>query len=78
MSLSASAQQVMPDGSTRPTIAVVLAGGGLKAAHIGVLQVLEELHIPVDIVTGTSMGSYVGGLYALGMTAEDIQNRTRH
>ncbi|WP_232012607.1 patatin-like phospholipase family protein [Vibrio aphrogenes] len=74
LSLSASAQQVMPDGSTRPTIAVVLAGGGAKgAAHIGVLQVLEELHIPVDIVTGTSMGSYVGGLYALGMTAEDIQ-----
>ena len=71
---SVNAQQVMPDGSTRPTIAVVLAGGGAKgAAHIGVLQALEEMHIPVDIVTGTSMGSYVGGLYALGMSAEEIQ-----
>ncbi|MCF7355159.1 patatin-like phospholipase family protein [Vibrio sp. CK2-1] len=71
---SVNAQQVMPDGSTRPTIAVVLAGGGAKgAAHIGVLQALEEMHIPVDIVTGTSMGSYVGGLYALGMSAEEIE-----
>lgn len=71
---SVDAQEVMPDGSTRPTIAVVLAGGGAKgAAHIGVLQALEEMHIPVDIVTGTSMGSYVGGLYALGMSAEEIQ-----
>lgn len=74
MCWSVNAQQVMPDGSTRPTIAVVLAGGGAKgAAHIGVLQALEEMHIPVDIVTGTSMGSYVGGLYALGMSAEEIQ-----
>lgn len=72
--LSVYAQEVMPDGSTRPTIAVVLAGGGAKgAAHIGVLQALEEMHIPVDIITGTSMGSYVGGLYALGMSAEEIQ-----
>nr|WP_231897450.1 patatin-like phospholipase family protein [Vibrio rumoiensis] len=73
--LSASAQEVMLDGSTRPTIAVVLAGGGAKgAAHIGVLQALEEMHIPVDIVTGTSMGSYVGGLYALGLSAQEIQD----
>ncbi|MFV0574372.1 MAG: patatin-like phospholipase family protein [Vibrio sp.] len=65
----------MPDGSYRPTIAVVLAGGGAKgAAHVGVLRVLEEMRIPVDIVTGTSMGSYVGGLYALGLSAEEIQD----
>lgn len=44
----------------RPTIGVVLAGGGAKgAAHIGVLKALEEMQIPVDIITGTSMGAYV-------------------
>ncbi|OEF24616.1 patatin-like phospholipase family protein [Vibrio rumoiensis] len=69
------ARETLPDGSTRPTIAVVLAGGGAKgAAHIGVLQALEEMKIPVDIVTGTSMGSYVGGLYALGMSAQEIED----
>ena len=69
------ARELLPDGSTRPTIAVVLAGGGAKgAAHIGVLQALEEMKIPVDIVTGTSMGSYVGGLYALGMSAKEIND----
>lgn len=45
----------------RPKVALVLAGGGAKgAAHIGVLKALEELRVPVDIITGTSMGSYVG------------------
>ncbi|GIB31569.1 hypothetical protein VCSRO186_1437 [Vibrio cholerae] len=46
----------------RPKIALVLAGGGAKgAAHMGVLRALEEMHVPVDIITGTSMGAYVGG-----------------
>ncbi|PMK04479.1 serine protease [Vibrio sp. 10N.261.55.A7] len=59
----------------RPSIAVVLAGGGAKgAAHIGVLKALEELRIPVDYITGTSMGAYVGGLYATGMSAEEIES----
>lgn len=59
----------------RPKIALVLAGGGAKgAAHIGVLKALEEMHIPVDIVTGTSMGAYVGGLYATGMSASEIES----
>lgn len=59
----------------RPTIGVVLAGGGAKgAAHIGVLKALEEMQIPVDIVTGTSMGAYVGGLYATGMSADEIES----
>ncbi|HCM0859854.1 patatin-like phospholipase family protein [Vibrio parahaemolyticus] len=60
---------------TRPKVAVVLAGGGAKgAAHIGVLKALEEMHIPVDIITGTSMGAYVGGLYATGMSADEIES----
>ncbi|WP_415668838.1 patatin-like phospholipase family protein [Vibrio rarus] len=60
---------------SRPTIGVVLAGGGAKgAAHIGVLKALEEMRIPVDIITGTSMGSYVGGLYATGQSADQIES----
>lgn len=59
----------------RPKIALVLAGGGAKgAAHIGVLKALEELHIPVDFITGTSMGAYIGGLYATGMSASEIES----
>ncbi|ULQ59007.1 patatin-like phospholipase family protein [Brucepastera parasyntrophica] len=58
----------------RPKIAVVLAGGGAWGlAHIGVLKVLEEAGIPIDIVVGTSMGSIVGGLYAAGFTSDQIR-----
>ncbi|KLV06297.1 hypothetical protein ABT56_09355 [Photobacterium aquae] len=59
----------------RPKIGVVLGGGGAKgAAHVGVLKALEELHIPVDYIAGTSMGAYVGGLYATGMSADEIES----
>lgn len=59
---------------TRPRIGLVLAGGGAKgAAHVGVLKVLEELRIPVDYIVGTSMGSIVGGLYASGMSPQEIE-----
>ncbi len=57
-------------------IGLVLSGGGaMGAAHVGVLQVLSQYHIPIDIVTGTSMGALVGGFYASGMTYEDMKNR---
>ncbi|USV57210.1 patatin-like phospholipase family protein [Aeromonas encheleia] len=63
--------------SDRPRIALVLSGGGAKgAAHIGVLKVLEEKRIPVDIVVGTSMGSYVAGMYAMGLSAEEVERMT--
>lgn len=59
-------------------VAVVLSGGGAKGmAHIGVLKVLERAGIPVDIITGTSMGSIVGGLYATGMNAERLDSIVR-
>lgn len=62
-------------GADRPRIGLALSGGGARgAAHIGVLQVLEEMRIPVDFVAGTSMGSIVGGLYASGMTPEEIEH----
>ncbi|MGF1700296.1 patatin-like phospholipase family protein [Photobacterium makurazakiensis] len=61
----------------RPQIGVVLSGGGAKgAAHIGVLSVLEEYRIPVDVITGTSMGAYVGGMYAMGFSAQEVHQRT--
>ena len=51
----------------RPKVGVVFGGGGAKgAAHIGVLKYLEEIGIPVDYVAGTSIGSIIGGLYAMG------------
>lgn len=55
----------------RPRIGLVLSGGGARgAAHIGVLKVLEELRVPIDVIAGTSMGSIVGGSYASGQTVE--------
>lgn len=58
----------------RPKIGLVLSGGGAKgAAHVGVIKVLEAHHIPVDYVAGTSIGAYVGGLYALGYSAAEIE-----
>ena len=58
----------------RPRIALALAGGGARGgAHIGVLKVLEELHVPIDCIAGTSMGALVGGGYASGMPAADIE-----
>ncbi len=59
----------------RPKVAVVLSGGSAKGfAHVGVLQVLEEAGIPIDIVAGTSMGAVVGGLYSVGYTAHMIDS----
>ena len=57
----------------RLKVGVVLGGGGAKgASHIGVLKYLEEMGIPVDYVAGTSMGSIIGGFYALGYTPEEL------
>ena len=58
----------------QPKVAVVLSGGGAKGfAHIGVLKVLEEEGIPVDIIVGTSIGSLIGGVYSLGYTASEVE-----
>ncbi len=61
------------DEDARPTIGLVLSGGGARgAAHVGVIKVLEDLRIPVDYIAGTSMGAVVGGLYATGMSADEL------
>ena len=53
----------------------MLSGGGARgAAHVGVLRVLEQLHIPIDAVAGTSMGAVVGGLYASGLSPREIES----
>lgn len=57
----------------RPKVGLALSGGGAKGfAHIGVLKVLEEIGMPVDCIAGTSMGSIVGGLYAIGYSADSL------
>ena len=58
----------------RPRIGLALAGGGGKGwAHVGVLKVLEELHVPIDCIAGTSAGSIIGGVYASGMSPQEIE-----
>ena len=57
----------------RPRVGLVLSGGGARgAAHVGVIRALEEMRVPIDAVTGTSMGAVVGGLYAAGLSGEQI------
>ncbi len=59
----------------RPRIGLVLSGGGARgAAHIGVLRVLEELHVPVDLIVGTSMGAIVGASYASGNSLDEMES----
>lgn len=63
----------------RPTVALVLSGGGAKgAAHIGVLKVLKELDIPIDMICGTSIGGLVGGLYSMGYSPEYLETLMRN
>ncbi len=58
----------------RPTVALVLSGGGAKgAAHISVIRYLEKAGIPIDLVMGTSIGGLVGGLYACGYTGDELE-----
>ena len=66
-----------PDGS-RPRIGLVLSGGGARGlAHVGVLKVLEREHVQIDAIAGTSMGAIVGGLYASGMSADQLEHALR-
>ncbi|WP_293998040.1 patatin-like phospholipase family protein [Sphaerotilus sp.] len=58
----------------RPRIGLVLSGGGARGlAHVGVLKVLERAHIPIDAIAGTSMGAIIGGLYASGLRADELE-----
>ncbi len=64
----------MDTSKIRPEIGLVLSGGGAKGmAHVGVLKVLEEVGLEPDYITGTSMGSIIGGLYAIGYRADTLE-----
>lgn len=74
--VSASVPSVAQDfaNPSRPKIGLALSGGGAKGlAHIGALQVIEDMGMPVDMIAGTSMGSIVGGLYAIGYTPAQLE-----
>ena len=63
----------------RPTVALVLSGGGAKgAAHIGTLRKIEEMQIPVDMVIGTSIGGLIGAMYSIGYSPEYLDDMVRH
>jgi NTE family protein len=77
---SAQAQTTPPPTTeqTRPKVALVLSGGGARGfAHVGVLKVLHELRVPVDMVVGTSMGAVVGGAYAAGTPVAQLEKIVR-
>ncbi len=75
---AAAAAASAADPEVRPRICLVLSGGGARGmAHIGVLKILEQMKIPIDCIAGTSMGAVVGGLYASGMTAQQIDATIR-
>lgn len=73
VSLTVATAQETYNTSVRPKVGIALSGGGAKgAAHIGVLKYMEEIGIPVDYISGTSMGSIIGGLYALGYGPDEM------
>ncbi|MBS2008038.1 MAG: patatin-like phospholipase family protein [Cyanobacteria bacterium SZAS TMP-1] len=73
LSLAMASVFAIQDVSARPKIGLALGGGGSRgAAHVGVLKVLLEENIPIDLIAGTSIGSVVGGFYAAGVPMEDI------
>lgn len=76
--LSVKAQQQNEGGKTHPKVGLVLGGGGAKgAAAIGILKELEREKIPVDYIAGTSIGAIIGGLYAQGYRADDLEKLFR-
>ena len=75
---ASAAEGAIEQPTPRPRIGLVLGGGGAKgAAHVGVLRVLDEMRIPVDCIIGTSMGALVGGTYASGMSAAELEQAIR-
>ncbi len=73
---AASASAETAPAPSHPFTVLVLSGGGARGiAHVGVLKVLEELRIPVDMVVGTSMGAIVGGLFASGLSPDEIERK---
>jgi len=77
MPIAIAQETVERDVTDRPRIGLVLGGGGAKGmAHIGVIRVLDELHVPIDCIAGTSMGALVGGAIAAGMPPAQLEAET--
>lgn len=69
-------EQTRVDVQSTPKIGLVLSGGGAKgSAHIGVLKVLEQHRVKIDYIAGTSIGAYIAGMYALGYSADEIEEK---
>ncbi|HET9469548.1 MAG TPA: patatin-like phospholipase family protein, partial [Usitatibacter sp.] len=74
LAASIAAAALPAQGAPRTRVGLVLGGGGARGgAHLGILDVLEELRVPVDCIAGTSMGALVGGAYAAGVAPADIE-----
>ena len=77
-SAQASVQAKAQKKNGRPTVGLVLGGGGARGlAHVGVLKVLEQQRVPIDCIAGTSMGALVGGVFATGMPVAEMERRVR-
>jgi NTE family protein len=75
---SAASRDRAPSRHPGPRIGLALSGGGARGlAHVGVLRALERMGVPIDAISGTSMGSLVGGLYAAGYSATDLEEIAR-
>ncbi|MFO0324035.1 MAG: patatin-like phospholipase family protein [Burkholderiales bacterium] len=75
-SVAQSASATQNTQSSRPKIALVLSGGGARgAAHVGVIKVLEEMRVPIDLIVGTSMGALIGASYASGTSVAELEQR---
>jgi NTE family protein len=78
LTLTITSTLILSAQDKRPTIGVTLSGGGAKGlAHIGILKAIDSAGIKVDYITGTSMGSIIGGLYAAGYSADQLEKIAR-
>lgn len=73
--LLTNAASAYEQANHRPKVGLVLSGGGARgAAHIGAIEALEEMNVPIDFIVGTSMGAVIGGLYASGVPIEQLKH----
>src|SRR5882762_6365621 len=76
--IACSLTAVCQQENHRPKLGLTLSGGGAKGlAHIGILKAIDSAGLKIDYITGTSMGSILGALYAVGYSADSIEKITR-
>jgi NTE family protein len=68
------AEDALAESRSRPRIGLVLSGGGARGgAHLGVIKALEDLRVPIDYIAGTSIGAAIGGIYASGLSSDELE-----